>query len=344
MSTYEDVRALVLEGGFPEDALTRHVADRFAISRQAAHLHLSRLVEEGVLLASGNTRSRAYVLPVRVLAEFTLPIAASWPEDRVWREVISPLLADLPEDVSNIWHYGFTEMYNNAIDHSGGSEIEVGVAHRGYRTNIVIHDNGEGIFRKIRRELNLPDDRASILELAKGKLTTDPQRHTGQGIFFTSRAMDYFAIVSGNLYFSHDGDRPRDYLTDAPPAQRGTDVWLQLDDRSPRTLREVFDQFASGEGDYEFSKTVVALDLARHEGESLVSRSQAKRVAARFEQFREVVLDFTGIKTIGQGFADEMFRVFALEHPGTRLVPIGMNEEVTRMVMRAQEGAARQDD
>lgn len=339
MSRHDEIRALVLEGGFPKASLSRHIAERFHISRQAAHVHLSELVKEGVLAASGNTRNRVYRLPVRTLAEFTLPISAEWPEDRVWRERIAPVLNALPENVANMWHYGFTEMYNNAIDHSGGLEIQVGVARQGYTTNIVIHDNGEGIFRKIKRELNLPDERSSILELAKGKLTTDPSRHTGQGIFFTSRAMDYFAIVSGNLYFSHDQDRPRDYLTDASPAEPGTDVWLQLDDRSTRTLRGVFDQFTSEEGDYEFSKTVVALDLARHEGEDLVSRSQAKRVVARFEQFKDVVLDFAGIKTIGQAFADEMFRVFALEHPQTRLVPIGMNEDVTRMVMRAQAGA-----
>lgn len=342
MSRYDDIKALVLEGDFPPDGLTAFVANAFHISRQAAHVHLSRLVSEGVLEATGQTRNRVYRLPVRTLAEFHLPINADWPEDRVWREKAAPIFTTLPANVSNIWHYAFTEMYNNAIDHSGGTEILVGIARQGHRINTIIHDNGEGIFRKIKRELRLPDERSSILELAKGKLTTDPSRHSGQGIFFTSRAMDYFAISSGNLFFSHDQDQPRDYLTDSSPSEPGTDVWLQLDDRSTRTLRTVFDEFASEEGDYEFSKTVVALDLARHEGEDLISRSQAKRVVARFEQFKEVVLDFARIKTIGQAFADEMFRVFALDHPQTRLIPVGMNEDVTRMVMRAQAAANAQ--
>ena len=339
MTTHDAIREYLLAGGFPEAGLSNAIAERFGISRQAAHGHLAKLVGEGVLVARGRTRNRTYSLPIRTLAEFSLPISPEWPEDRVWRERVAPALAKLPENVMSVWHYGFTEMLNNAIDHSAGSHVFVGVARQGHKTNIVIHDNGEGIFRKIKRELQLPDEHASILELAKGKLTTDPKRHTGEGIFFTSRAFDYFAISSGELYFSHESERPNDYLTDSSPTEPGTDVWLQLADNSDRVLRSVFDRFTSQDGEFEFSKTVVALDLARHEGEDLVSRSQAKRVVARFEQFKEVVLDFERIKTIGQAFADEIFRVFALEHPRTKILPIRMNEEVSRMVSRAQSGA-----
>lgn len=340
MSRRDEIRAFVLEGDFPEAGLSAAIAERFGVTRQAAHGHLSRLVRNAELIAEGKTRNRSYRLPSKTLAEFTLPIGSEWPEDRVWRERIAPVLKALPDSAMSIWHYAFTEMFNNAIDHSRGTGIFVGVAQKGYTTNIVVHDNGEGIFRKIKRELDLPDERSSILELAKGKLTTDPKRHTGEGIFFTSRALDYFAISSGDLYFSHDQDYPKDYLTDSSPTEPGTDVWLQLDNRSERQLRKVFDEFAAEDGDFEFSKTVVGLDLARHEGEELISRSQAKRLVARFEKFKEVVLDFERIRTIGQAFADEVFRVFALEHPGTKLVAIRMNEEVTKMVSRAQAGAS----
>lgn len=343
MTKHEEIREHILKGGFPESGLSRDIARKFGISRQAAHAHLARLTRDGTLLAHGQTRNRVYRLPMTTLAEFTVPLGGEWPEDRVWRERIAPVFSSLPENVANIWHYGFTEMFNNALDHSGGSEVLVGIGRKGRTTNVVIHDNGEGIFRKIRRELGLPDEHASILELSKGKLTTDPKRHSGEGIFFTSRAFDYFAIASGDLYFSHESDRPEDFLTDSSPAEPGTDVWLQLRDDSDRVLRTVFDRFAAKAGDFEFSKTVVALDLARHEGEDLISRSQAKRVVARFEQFKEVVLDFERIRTIGQGFADEIFRVFALAHPQTKLVPIRMNEDVTRMVSRAQSAALADD-
>ena len=71
----------------------------------------------------------------------------------------------------------------------------------------------------------------------------------------------------------------------------------------------MFDAFADPE-EYTFDRTIVPLRMAQHEGEKLVSRSQAKRIAHRFERFKRVELDFTGVETIGQAFADEMFRVF----------------------------------
>jgi hypothetical protein len=187
--------------------------------------------------------------------------------------------------------------------------------------------------------LALPDERTAVIELAKGKLTTDPERHTGEGIFFTSRAFDEFSISSRGILFSRKEGRPKDWLSDLTAEEAGTTVWMDQSDDSVRALRQIFEKYASEEDDFQFSKTVVALRLIRHEGENLVSRSQAKRLVTRFEHFREIVLDFTGIVSVGQAFADEAFRVFAVAHPGTALLPINMNEDVTRMVARAQVAA-----
>lgn len=75
---------------------------------------------------------------------------------------------------------------------------------------LVIHDDGEGIFHKITKQLKLCDERHAVLELAKGKFTTDPKNHTGEGIFFSSRMFDDFAILSGTVYFTHDTHNPSD--------------------------------------------------------------------------------------------------------------------------------------
>ena len=69
--------------------------------------------------------------------------------------------------------------------------------------------------------------------------------------------------------------------------------------------------------------------------------SQAKRVAHRFEHFKEVVLDFDGVAEIGQAFADELFRVFTGTHPDVRLRPINTSEAVAQMVRRAMSGSAK---
>jgi hypothetical protein len=224
-------------------------------------------------------------------------------------------------------------MINNAIDHSGSSEVQVGLRKNAIFTEVSVMDNGEGIFRKIQRELNLFDPREAILELAKGKLTTSPQNHSGEGIFFTSRLVDEFEIQSGRLHFRHD-QGAFDFLTERPADVAGTLVLMRLANDSPRAMRAVFDEFSDQE-EYSFDKTIVPVRLAQHEGEKLVSRSQAKRVAHRFERFKRVVLDFEGVAEIGQAFADELFRVFAAGHPNVRLTPINTSPAVANMVRRA---------
>ena len=89
---------------------------------------------------------------------------------------------------------------------------------------------------------------------------------------------------------------------------------------------------------------VVPLRFAQHEGETLVTRSQAKRVANRFERFKHVELDFTGVSEIGQAFADELFRVFARAHPEIRITPINTEPAVARMIRRVvSEGSVQQN-
>jgi hypothetical protein len=70
-------------------------------------------------------------------------------------------------------------------------------------------------------------------------------------------------------------------------------------------------------------------------GDKLISRSQAKQVVARLERFKEVVLDFEDVDSIGPAFADEIFRVFANQHPEVSLLAVNTNVNVERMIQRA---------
>jgi hypothetical protein len=198
-----------------------------------------------------------------------------------------------------------------------------------------VYDDGIGIFEKIKRQFQLEDHRHAILELSKGKLTTSPDRHSGQGIFFTSRMFDKFSITSSNSYFSHVLNE-KDYLYPLDGSVKGTLVEMRVGVNSRRTPKEIFDAYTDLDSDdLDFSKTQVFLDLARYGKEDLVSRSQAKRVLAGFDRFKEVALDFTGIDTMGQAFADEIFRVYARQHPKIKLNPINAVEDVMRMIRRA---------
>jgi len=185
--------------------------------------------------------------------------------------------------------------------------------------------------------LKLQDPRESILELSKGKLTTDPNNHSGQGIFFSSRAFDEFFILSGDLVFTHADTSGMDFLLHNERSHKGTRVVMRIALNSERTLREVFDSFSgTEEEDYAFNKTIVPVKLALYEGGQLISRSQAKRILNRVDRFKTVLLDFKGVESIGQAFADEVFRVFVKQNPQITIHSINENLEVSKMIKAAQ--------
>ncbi|MCC6198326.1 MAG: DUF4325 domain-containing protein [Burkholderiales bacterium] len=312
--------------------IAHKLASLFGLSRQVANGYLQGLLADGLVEAEGSTRARRYRLKALDEVESTFP-RDGLDEDLVWRKVFAPKLAGLPSNVRDIWHYALTEMINNAIDHSDSPDVRVGLRRNALLTEAFVADTGIGIFRKIQKALDLFDPREALLELAKGKLTTAPRNHSGEGIFFTSRMVDEFDIVSGNLHFTH-APKQRDVIVEDRADTPGTRVTMRLANDSPRTEKEVFDAFSDPE-EYTFDRTVVPIRLAQHEGEKLVSRSQAKRVAHRFERFRHVVLDFSGVEEIGQAFADELFRVFAANHPDVRLIPENAGPEVAKMISRA---------
>lgn len=332
----EPVRRFLVEhiATHPAD-IVRVTAEKFSCTRQAVHKHLQRLVAEGSVAVSGQTRSKRYGLAPLVRWNKQYQVIGGLAEDAVWRADVAPLLGKLPENLLSIWHYGFTEMFNNVIDHSGARWVTLSLTKTAAGTTVDVYDDGEGIFKKIQRALDLADERHAVLELAKGKFTTDPANHSGEGIFFASRMFDRFVIASGEVYFSHEFDAKEDWILQASSASGGTLVRMTLHNHTARTLKKVFDKFTTDD-DYGFTKTVVPVKLMRYGDDKLVSRSQAKRLLSRFDRFKVVVLDFSGVASVGQAFADEVFRVFRAKHPEVEIVPLHASAEVKRMISRAQ--------
>ena len=144
-------------------------------------------------------------------------------------------------------------------------------------------------------------------------------------------------FFSGGVNFSHQYGKSEDWIFERTNPLQGTTVWLKLHNHTARTLKKVFDQYTSGDGEYGFTKTVVPVKLAQYGNDKLVSRSQAKRVLARVELFRTVLFDFANVPTVGQAFADEIFRVFAKQHPEMNIYPVNANSEVNRMIARVRD-------
>jgi len=333
-----EIREYILENVYahPQD-IASLTAARFKITRPAVLRHVKKLISEGVLAVHGVTRDRRYELLPLVDEDFSIALSPNVEEDKIWRHLVLPILHQLPANVMSICEYGITEIVNNAIDHSEGTVLEIHVKQSAARIEFTLKDDGIGIFNKIWRDLHLGEPREAILELSKGKVTTDPERHTGEGIFFVSRMFDRFAIASGGLLYTliELGD---DFFPLANDSNVGTTVKMSISTLSKRTVQSVFDQYASEDFDYIFSKTEVPVALARLGNENLVSRSQARRLLSRLGEFQSIKLDFGGVESIGQPFADEIFRVYVRNHPEAEITSVNSSDAVERMIRRVSFG------
>lgn len=307
------------------------IARILEVTRQTAHRHLRELVADGHLIVDGAGRGTRYRRSNPVDGR-RFPISGL-EEDQVWLDMSGPgsVVSDLPKTADSVLHYILTEIVNNAIDHSGASHVDVRISRTHPVVELEVHDEGVGIFRHIRDKLNLDSELHALQELSKGKTTTMPSRHTGEGIFFSSKAANRFEIGSGEIVWIIDNRRNDMAVGKVEPKQPGTTVRAEIDFENPNDLTSVFADYTQ---DFEFSKTRTVVRLFAI-GTEFVSRSQAKRLVQGLEKFREVVIDFEGVDLVGQGFADEVFRVWAQLHPGVNLIPTGMSEPIAFMVERA---------
>lgn len=339
--------AIILACAAQGGALASLATEQTGLTRVAVSRRIKKLADSGYLLRHGTGTRQTYTLGDQRFWLGMQPretIAQRGGEMAVWERHVVPLLADLQPNVRSLANTAFTEMLNNALDHSEAQRVLMGLHVQGGQLQMLVADDGEGIFNKIAQAADLFDNRLAILELAKGKFTTAAAGHSGMGIFVSSRMMDGFAIESCGLRFDpNEASKPLprfdwvDMTSAFKPGEPRTVVRMALALDSTRTSNDVyFKYFESVDvGDAEpgdaFHTTEIPVRLAQLSSE-LVSRSQAKWVMNRATQFKTVILDFEGVVHVGQAFVDEVFRVFATAHPHIRLQTMGMTPEVQKMV------------
>ena len=323
---------------------TVNAAKEYGVTIQTVYRYLRKLEKDGRIIRTPEGRGYVYTLSEYTL-QFELPIEWDY-EHEVWNAHVESFIKGTPECAYSIIFYIFTEIINNVKDHSEGTIIKVFISKNEYRTKFIINDNGVGIFSKIAAALNYPEKRFAVLELAKGRFTTDPTSHTGEGIFFSSKAADIFVINADGLSFASNvsytamPEAPFDYLIwDFSHVEKGTEICFIVYNNHSKPLKSVFDEFVGEPDDYGFDKTAVPVKLVEFGNDNplFISRSQAKRLLARFEEFKTIILDFSDIEMIGQGFADEVFRIFPERHPGTKLTPVNCSESIRQMIARVSK-------
>ena len=311
-------------------SLPAHVCDRLQISRRSAFALLRRLQSAQWLVHEGSVRRGSWHPGAlrQVVQRYELQ---GLQEDLPWSRDFAPFFA-LPPEVARMAQHAFTELVNNAADHSGGTQVTVSMRQTAAHLQLLVSDDGCGLFERIESAFAIGDPALAMVELAKGKLTTQAERHTGRGLYFTSRLADVFDLHANERAYQYRGWDRRAWHPGKPLSRRGTSIYLAIALDTTRTLDAVLRAHSLDGAGYGFDSTVVPLNLLLGPSTGLESRAQARCVASRLGSFKRAELDFTGIADIGHGFADELFRVFGRDHPALALVPVGMAPRVAAMI------------
>ncbi len=323
------------------------LARRLSVSRQSVNYHLKKLVRSGEVVRTGRTKGAKYDIAgddaglERQISSIRFSTEGHEEED-VFLYVAGSLGMEtrVRTNVLDIVRYAMTEMVNNVIEHSNADEGVVEGELTPYECGFSVRDWGIGAFESIRASLGLPDLASAALEVLKGRRTSAPSEHSGEGLFFTRQCSDRFSIQANGIQLHFKGS---DSSIGRVRRKKGTLVEFFISRESKRILHSVFERYAPEELDYSFNRTVVHLSLY---SESLQSRSLARRVMAGLNDFREVEMDFKGDRSIGQGFADELFRKFAGSNPDLRLIIRNIDPSLKAMIshVRTDEGDIQMSD
>src|SRR4030042_1338186 len=227
------------------------------MSRQAVHKHLKKLIEEKRIFKHETTKAAFYTLPSKnntIKRVFSRTLKLKDLEEHViFREadIFLNLQKKAKNNVYGIMNYAFTELLNNAIEHSKSQLCEIEITVHQYRYTVRIRDYGIGIFHSIYKKYNLRYEEAAVGELIKAKTTTIPEKHTGEGIFFTSKACDKLTFRSHKIYFVFDTIKD-DLYVEEKRNFRGTEALFSIEKNSKRQLEDIFDLYAPASLIYKF--------------------------------------------------------------------------------------------
>jgi len=338
-----NIEKLILNKAKTKGAITvAEIIKETRLSRSYISRFFQKLTENSKLAKIGHTNRSRYVLASKKSVRMTKRNILSFnrifenrnlQEDRVMDLIKAEtgISNGIRNNISRILEYAFTEMLNNAIEHSGSARIKIAMKREDDTIRFDVIDWGVGIFEKLIHSRHLENVDEAIQDLLKGKQTTDPDSHSGEGIFFTRRIADVFIIRSSTkkLFFNNLID---DFVIATIKPIFGTRVTFSIATNSHKELDAVFKQYTGQT--FEFSTTEVTVKLYERGATTFISRSQARRILYGLEKFKKIILDFAKVRAVGQGFADEVFRVWHNKHPGIKIDVKNMVSDVDFMIKR----------
>ena len=304
MHSSEQIKDFILEN------LTRHQKDiikatilKFGLSRQAILKHMHTLISEDRVVAYGKTRDRFYELMPLVNFSQTIDVNASFSPDKILKEQIIPNLESVPLNIYEICEFSIMALLANTLDHSQATKLNYKLYVSPNDVHFVLSDNGIGIFENLNNSLILEDIQVAAIEIAKGRITTDPQNHGGDELMTVIHLFDKVAIDASGISLSFY-NKNNEWTVTRSSQQIGTRIHLEIKLNSRRTCQEVFRKIFDQAG-----KIVrIPVNLVRSKNEQVNSRIQAQSLLHNLKDLTEIEFDFQNIDFIGPAFADELVR------------------------------------
>ena len=171
-------------GGLKVSQLVKKVG----LSRQQIVRYLTELCEASILKREGKGPAVVYrfydqIQPI-VTVEMQTSDLGALSEDQFYQNLVRPHLDHLPKSTLSILNHGTTEMLNNIIDHSQSAQMTFSMSEDAKDIYVELTDDGIGIFEKNREAFGAKNLYEAVAETAKGRQTSAPEAHAGEGIFY----------------------------------------------------------------------------------------------------------------------------------------------------------------
>ena len=304
MHSSEQIKDFILEN------LTRHQKDiikasirKFGLSRQAILKHMHTLISEDRVVAYGKTRDRFYELKHLVNFSKTVDIKNSFSPDEILKKQILPNLNSVALNIYEICEFSIMALLSNALDHAQATKLHYNLYVSPNDVHFVLSDNGIGIFENLNNSLILEDIQVAAIEIAKGRITTDPQNHGGDELMTVIHLFNKVTIDSSGICLTYY-NKKNEWTVTRSSQQKGTIIHLEIKSNSRRTCQEIFRQIF----DRENKLVRIPVNLVRSDGEKVNSRIQAQSLLHNIKDLTEIEFYFKNIELIGPAFADELVR------------------------------------
>jgi len=314
--------------------LSADIQKEFGISRAMSGRYIKHLIDLGCIVKYHRSKGSYYIWKKGKVKTDTVKESfdnKKLNEDEITKKLLTKinLEKNCNKNTYEIIQYSMNEMINNVIDHSKSKKLDVKISLTAYKVKFTVRDYGVGVFNNIKTKFRLKGVEEAISMLLKGKTTTMEKRHSGQGIFFTIKFADHFEISSFGTHLVSSAKEGMQLISGS--RKKGTEVVFEISRNTKRTASRVFDEFAGEQFGLKFEKTRVFVSLGKVD-KILSSRSEARRILLGCNKFSEIEFDFKNVRGIGQGFAHEIFTVFASENRNKKLVVKNTDKNILAMI------------